>query len=288
VELLWSESHWKDYELIDSGDGMRLEHWGNYTLSRPDPVALWQPSAPALWKKADAVYHRSSAGGGKWDISSLPERWTVSYDALSFIIKPMGFKHTGVFPEQAVNWDWSRQLIRDAKRPIRVLNLFAYTGGATLAAAQAGASVCHVDAAKGIVLHARENASASGLEQAPIRWIVDDCRKFISREIRRGNRYDAIILDPPSYGRGSGGEVWKIEEDLYPFLEGCEQLLSDDPLFLLLNSYTAGLSPKTGEYVLSQVLKKYRVSVDADEIGLPCRSTGRALPCGSAIRAVFL
>jgi len=284
---VWAENHWKDYELIDSGDGMRLEHWGKYTLSRPDPVALWHPTNPILWEKADAVYHRSSAGGGKWDISSLPETWTVAYDDLSFIVKPMGFKHTGVFPEQAVNWDWTRNLIRGAGRPIRVLNLFAYTGGATLAAAQAGASVCHVDAAKGIVLHAKENAAASKLDRAPIRWIVDDCRKFIAREARRGNQYDAIILDPPSYGRGAGGEVWKIEDDLYPFLEDCVKLLSNHPLFLLLNSYTAGLSPKTGEYVLSQVLKKYQPSVVADEIGLPCRASGGVLPCGSAIRAIF-
>ncbi|MBQ2750444.1 MAG: class I SAM-dependent methyltransferase, partial [Clostridia bacterium] len=222
-----------------------------------------------------------------WDISSLPQQWMISYDSLRFIVKPMGFKHTGVFPEQAVNWDWAAELIRNANRPIKVLNLFSYTGGATISAAAAGASVCHVDAAKGIVAHARENAAASGLQNAPIRWIVDDCRKFIAREARRGNTYDAIIMDPPSYGRGANGEVWKLEEDLYSFLLECTAVLSDKPLFVLLNSYTAGLSPKTGEYALACALKGRHATVSADEIGLKCRESGRVLPCGCAIRATF-
>lgn len=284
---MWADNNWKDYELLDCGNGMRLEKWGKYILSRPDPVALWEPSSPALWSKADAVYHRSKSGGGHWDISSLPQQWIISYDSLRFIVKPMGFKHTGVFPEQSVNWDWAADLIRNAGRPIKVLNLFSYTGGATISAAAAGASVCHVDAAKGIVAHAKENAAASGLQNAPIRWIVDDCRKFIAREARRGNTYDAIIMDPPSYGRGANGEVWKLEEDLYSFLLECTAVLSDKPLFVLLNSYTAGLSPKTGEYALACALKGRGATVSADEIGLKCRESGRVLPCGCAIRATF-
>ena len=284
---MWTADGWKDYELLDSGDGMRLERWGKYTLSRPDPVALWEPASPALWKKADAVYHRSASGGGKWDISSLPEKWVINYKDVRLIVKPMGFKHTGVFPEQAANWDWAAELIRNAGRPIRVLNLFSYTGGATVSAAAAGAEVCHVDAAKGIVSHARENAEVSGLGDAKIRWSVDDCRKFIEREIRRGKTYDAIIMDPPSYGRGANGEVWKLEEDLYPFLLLTKKLLSDHPLFVLVNSYTAGLSPAAGMYAVSEAFKEYHPTVLSDEVGLPCTSTGKVLPCGIAVRTQF-
>ncbi|MCQ2446985.1 MAG: class I SAM-dependent methyltransferase [Clostridia bacterium] len=284
---MWTADGWKDYELLDSGDGMRLERWGKYVLSRPDPVALWEPASPALWGKADAVYHRSASGGGKWDISSLPEKWVINYKDIRLIVKPMGFKHTGVFPEQAANWDWAADLIRSAGRPIRVLNLFSYTGGATVSAAAAGAEVCHVDAAKRIIAQAKENAEVSGLGDAKIRWIVDDCRKFIEREIRRGKTYDAIIMDPPSYGRGASGEVWKLEEDLYPFLLLAKKLLSDKPLFVLVNSYTAGLSPAAGYYAVGEAFKEYKPTVLSDEVGLPCTSTKKVLPCGIAVRTQF-
>ncbi|MGM9681774.1 MAG: class I SAM-dependent methyltransferase [Eubacteriales bacterium] len=285
---MYLADQWKEYELIDTDDGRRLERWKDYLLIRPDPQVIWKGAALSpLWKKADASYLRSHKGGGQWDLESrLPEQWTLSYESLglTFKIKPMGFKHTGLFPEQAVNWEWFTKLIRNAGRPIRVLNLFAYTGGATVAAAKAGASVTHVDAAKGMVAQARENAALSGLADAPIRWIVDDCRKFVEREIRRGNRYDAIILDPPSYGRGPTGEIWKLEESIHPFLELCVGVLSDDPLFVLLNTYTTGLSPSAMGYLLGLTLKKYGGKVECDEVGLPVTATSLTLPCGAAAR----
>ena len=247
---MWASDNWKDYELIDCGRGEKLERWGDQLLVRPDPQAIWNtPRTHRGWKVNAGRYARSSTGGGQWQNKSMPERWTVSYGDLTFNIKPMNFKHTGLFPEQAVNWDFAREQIQKAGRPISVLNLFAYTGGATVACAAAGASVCHVDAAKGMVQWARENARASGLEEAPIRWIVDDCAKFVEREIRRGRRYDAIIMDPPSYGRGPTGEVWKLEENLFPFVELVSGVLSDDPLFVILNSYTTGLAPSVVTYI---------------------------------------
>ena len=244
LKNMWISDGWKDYELLDCGGGERLERWGKYTLVRPDPQAIWRPEGrhPG-WRKHDARYQRSSTGGGQWVKKELPERWTLGYKGLTFNIKPMNFKHTGLFPEQAANWDFAMERIRSAGRPINVLNLFAYTGGATVACAAAGASVCHVDAARGMVSWARENAKSSGLEDAPIRWIVDDCGKFVEREIRRGRRYDAVIMDPPSYGRGPSGEIWKLEENLFPFVELVTQVLSDQPLFFLINSYTTGLAP---------------------------------------------
>ena len=282
---MWIARNWKDYELLDCGGGLRLERWGKYILTRPDPVALWEPARPSLWQKSDAVYHRSASGGGSWEISGLPSSWEIGYRELRFQVKPMGFKHTGLFPEQAVNWDWIAETLSGAPRGTRVLNLFSYTGGATVAAAAAGAEVTHVDAARGIVQQAKENAALSGLGDAPIRYITDDCRKFAAREIRRGRTYDAVILDPPSYGRGANGEVWKLEDDLYPFLLSLRELLSDRPRFILLNSYTAGLSPASGAYALSAAFPEARVT--SDEVGLPVTSTGRALPCGIAVRAEF-
>ena len=280
---------WTDYELIDSDDGKRLERWGKYILIRPDPQVIWKGAASSkLWKKADASYLRSSSGGGKWNgTSSLPEQWEIEYQPLSlrFKIKPMGFKHTGLFPEQAANWEWFHGLIKNADRPVKLLNLFAYTGGATLAAARAGAAVTHVDASKGMVQAARENAALSGLSDAPIRWIVDDCKKFVEREIRRGNKYDAIIMDPPSYGRGPGGEVWKLEDSISELVELSVSLLSDDPLFFLINSYTTGLSPSAMGYLLKVTAgRKYGGSIECDEVGLPVTAAGFALPCGSAAR----
>lgn len=286
---MWIASDWKDYTILDTSDGEKLELWGKYSLIRPDPQVIWKSEKRnPLWKKADASYRRSHSGGGAWNENKLPESWTVAYKDLTFRIKPMGFKHTGLFPEQATNWDWMRELIRNANRPINVLNLFAYTGGATVACASAGASVCHVDASKGMVAAAKENARISGLESAPIRYIVDDCKKFIEREIRRGHRYDAIIMDPPSYGRGPTGEIWKIEENIDNFVELCTNVLSDKPLFFLLNSYTTGLSASTMKYITGiRLLGKFSGSADADELGIPVRDSGLNLPCGSSVRVVF-
>ena len=276
--------HWADYRLIDTKSGERLERWGNVTLIRPDPQVIWQtPPLTDLWQHADGHYHRSKSGGGQWEYRKRPpESWQIRYRELTFIVRPTGFKHTGLFPEQAVNWDWMQETIRSAGRPVRVLNLFAYTGGATLACAAAGAEVCHVDAAKGMVQWARENAAASGLTDKPIRWIVDDCEKFIRREARRGRKYDAIIMDPPSYGRGPGGEIWKLENSIYPLVEACLDVLSDEPLFFLLNSYTTGLSPSVMGYLLhSLIVPKCGGTVSADEIGLPVELAKAALPCGA-------
>ena len=283
---MWCSDKWKDYELLDCSRGEKLERWGRQLLVRPDPQAIWlTPRTHPGWKDNAGRYARSSTGGGQWFNRSMPQRWTVSYRDLTFHVKPMSFKHTGLFPEQAANWDWARERIKNAGRPIHVLNLFAYTGGATVACAAAGASVCHVDAAKGMVQWARENAQASGLEQAPIRWIVDDCAKFVEREIRRGRRYDAVIMDPPSYGRGPTGEVWKLEDNLYPFVELVSGVLSDEPLFLLLNSYTTGLAPSVLTYILqSLIAKKFGGHTVSDELGLPVTQSGLILPCGATGR----
>ena len=241
---MWIADHWKDYEVIDTSCGEKLERWCRYILLRPDPQVIWKTEKTVPeWNRLNGHYHRSSKGGGEWEFFKLPEEWTISYRELNFRLKPFSFKHTGLFPEQAVNWDWCSERIREAGRPVKVLNLFAYTGGATLAAASAGASVTHVDASKGMVTWAKENAAASHLEDAPVRWLVDDCVKFVEREIRRGNKYDGIIMDPPSYGRGPKGEIWKIEESIYPFVELAAKLLSEDALFFLINSYTTGLQP---------------------------------------------
>ena len=275
---------WKEYELIDCSGGERLERWKDIVLIRPDPQVIWNtPKTNPLWKNADARYVRSSQGGGHWEFSKkLPEEWEMSYKELTFKISPTGFKHTGLFPEQAVNWDMMIEKIKGAGRNIRVLNLFAYTGGATLAAASAGASVCHVDAAKGMVRWARDNAELSKLSEKPVRWIVDDCAKFLEREIRRESFYDAIILDPPSYGRGPGGEVWKLEDSIYDLVVLCAEVLTEKPLFVLLNSYTTGLSASTMAYVLGTNMKKFGGSVSAEEIGLPVTESGMVLPCGSS------
>lgn len=282
---MWIANNWKDYEVIDCACGEKLERWGNYTLVRPDPQVIWDtPKKEKGWKHMNAHYHRSKKGGGEWEFFDLPEQWSIRYGSLTFQLKPFSFKHTGLFPEQAVNWDWFSDKIRSAKRPVKVLNLFAYTGGATLAAAAAGASVTHVDASKGMVTWAKENAASSGLSDAPIRWIVDDCVKFVEREIRRGNHYDAIIMDPPSYGRGPKGEIWKIEESVYPLIKLCAQLLTDTPLFFLVNSYTTGLQPAVLRYMIATALEKYDGTVTADEIGLPVSSNGLVLPCGASGR----
>ena len=275
---------WKDYELLDCSGGERLERWGNVVLIRPDPQVIWNtPKEHPLWHRADARYVRSKEGGGHWECRrQLPEAWNINYKDLQFKISPTGFKHTGLFPEQAVNWDMMREKITGAGRSIKVLNLFAYTGGATLAAASAGASVCHVDAAKGMVHWARENAELSSLAERPIRWIVDDCAKFVEREIRRGNTYDAIIMDPPSSGRGPGGEVWKLEDQIYDLVKLCTGVLSDEPLFFLLNSYTTGLSASAMAYVLGVNMQKFGGGVSAEEIGLPVTASGMVLPCGSS------
>jgi 23S rRNA (cytosine1962-C5)-methyltransferase len=286
VWQMWIADGWKDYELIDCGGGEKLERWGKYILVRPDPQAIWQtPRTDPRWGKANARYARSATGGGQWAKKEVPDRWTARYKDLTFNVKPMNFKHTGLFPEQAANWDFCGDLIRKAGRPISVLNLFAYTGAATVACAAAGASVCHVDAAKGMVQWAKENAQSSGLADAPIRYIVDDCAKFAQREIRRGHTYDGIIMDPPSYGRGPSGEVWRLEENLWPFVELVAQLLSDKPLFFLINSYTTGLAPSVLTYILETlVTKKYGGHTESQELGLPVTSTGLALPCGATGR----
>ncbi len=275
---------WKDYKIIDTSNGEKLEKWGNTVFIRPDPQIIWDTERQnPLWRKADGHYHRSKKGGGEWEFhKKIKESWTISYKDLKFVIRPTGFKHTGLFPEQAVNWDYFDKKIKEANRPIKVLNLFAYTGGATLACAKAGASVCHVDASKGMVAWARENAAASNLTDKPIRWIVDDCEKFVMREIRRGNKYDAIIMDPPSYGRGPSGEVWQLEEHIYGLVDLCSRVLSDNPLFFALNSYTTGLSPSVMEYLIGVTVgKKYKGKVTSDEIGLPVEESGYVLPCGS-------
>lgn len=269
--------------MIDTSAGEKLETWGDIRLIRPDPQIIWNTPRGAEWQDAHAHYLRANTGGGRWEyLKKLPESWTVSYRGLRFKIQPTGFKHTGLFPEQAVNWDLFRELIAGAGREISVLNLFAYTGGATLACAAAGASVCHVDASKGMVAWAKENAALSKLSDKPIRWIVDDCEKFVAREIRRGRRYDAIIMDPPSYGRGPSGEVWQLEDKIYDLAALCTQVLSDRPLFFALNSYTTGLSPSVMAYLLGvTAAKKYGGEVTADEIGLPVERSGYCLPCGS-------
>ena len=285
---MWTADNWKDYEVIDTSKGEKLERWGNYFLVRPDPQVIWDTDREDKgWKKPNAHYHRSVKGGGEWEFFDLPKQWTVNYNELTFNLKPFSFKHTGLFPEQAANWDWFSPLIKGAGRQVKVLNLFAYTGGATLAAASAGALVTHVDASKGMVTWAKENARSSGLEDAPIRWLVDDCVKFVEREIRRGNKYDAIIMDPPSYGRGPKGEIWKIEESIFPFIELCSQVLADDPLFLLVNSYTTGLQPAVLSYMINTaVVKRLGGHVESDEIGLPVTRSGLILPCGASGRYV--
>ncbi len=276
---------WKDYELIDCSDGERLERWNNIILIRPDPQVVWKtPKNNPLWKKADAVYHRSKSGGGAWEVKTkLPPYWSIDYKDLTFNIKTMGFKHTGIFPEQAVNWDEIRTLIREAGRPVKVLNLFAYTGGATVACLKEGASVVHVDASKGMVAWAKENAASSSVADKSVRWIVDDCIKFVQREIRRGNRYDIIIMDPPSYGRGPGGEVWKLEDEVYSFVELCSRLLYSGSIAVLINSYTTGLSPSVMQYILgSVVVPRFGGKVSSSEIGLPVTQSKMILPCGAS------
>ena len=290
---MWLADQWNDYEVIDCSKGEKLERWGDYLLVRPDPQVIWDtPKKEKGWRKMNGHYHRSSRGGGEWEFFQLPKEWTIQYSLpinkkLTFHLKPFSFKHTGLFPEQAANWNWFSQLIADAVskgRQVKVLNLFAYTGGATLAAAAAGASVTHVDASKGMVTWAKENAISSGLKDAPIRWLVDDCVKFVEREIRRGNHYDAIIMDPPSYGRGPKGEIWKIEESVYPLIQLCSQILTDNPLFFLINSYTTGLQPAVLSYMISTVLDTANGTVTASEIGLPVSSSGLVLPCGASGR----
>ncbi len=282
---MWIAENWTDYALLDTSDGTRLEKWGDYVLIRPDPQVIWSCTRqhPA-WERADATYTRSASGGGKWSENRLPESWTIGYRDLTLKVKPMGFKHTGIFPEQAVNWDWMQGKIATAGRKVSVLNLFAYTGGATVAAAKAGASVCHVDASKGMVAAARENAALSGLSDAPIRYIVDDCMKFVERELRRGNRYDAIVMDPPSYGRGPGGELWKLENCVDELVGKCIRLLSDRPLFFLLNSYTTGLAPSAMGYLLGNHTALLGGRISAEELGLRAKQTGRVLGCGAAAR----
>ena len=275
---------WQEYSLMDASKGERLERWGNVTLVRPDPQIIWECPAPAAeWSNPHARYIRSSSGGGRWEYSKkLPESWTVKYKNLLFTVKPTGFKHTGLFPEQAVNWDYCTEIIKNAGRPVKVLNLFAYTGGATLACAAAGASVCHLDAVKGMVEWGKQNAALSGLSDKPIRWITDDAMKFLGREIKRGNKYDGIILDPPSYGRGTNGEMWKLEDCIHDLMLRCSEVLSDSPLFILLNSYTTGLSPSVMAYLLKMTVGRYRkIDVFAEEIGLKVKNTGLAIPCGN-------
>ncbi len=282
---MWVSEHWKDYELLDCSGGEKLERWGNYVLRRPDPQAIWQTPKDREWDRADAVYRRSDSGGGRWTKTDVPDAWQIREGNLTFNIKLMNFKHTGLFPEQAANWAFIDDAIRHAGRSIRVLNLFAYTGAATLAAAAAGASVCHVDAAKGMVAWAKENAAASGLADKPVRWIVDDCRKFVEKEIRRGKTYDAIIMDPPSYGRGPTGEVWKLEDSLWDFLRLCTGVLSERPLFVLISSYTTGLSPSVLTYLAETVFSaRWGGRSDSQELGLPVTKSSLILPCGAACR----
>ena len=286
---MYIAENWKDYELLDTSDGERLERWGKYILIRPDPQVIWKGKREhKLWSKADAIYRRSNSGGGAWVKNNVPEKWTIGYDGMTFNLKPMGFKHTGLFPEQAANWDWFSKLIEERRKQgkkVKVLNLFAYTGGATAAAAKAGAEVVHVDASKGMVAQAKENLASSGLADAPVRYIVDDCRKFVEREIRRGNKYDGIIMDPPSYGRGPGGEVWKLEDAVCDFVSLCEKLVSDEPLFMLINSYTTGLSPLTMGYVLDvEIVKKHGGHAETGELALPVTQTKGYLPCGASAR----
>lgn len=283
---MWIADGWKDYEVIDCSNGEKLERWGTYILVRPDPQVIWDtPKLHKGWKNRNGHYHRSMKGGGDWEFFDLPEQWSIRYRNMTFNLKPFSFKHTGLFPEQAANWDWFGDKIRTAGRPVKVLNLFAYTGGATLAAAKAGASVTHVDSSKGMVGWAKENARSSGLEKAPIRWIVDDCVKFVEREIRRGSHYDAVIMDPPSYGRGPKGEIWKIEDQIHGLVKLCVQLLSDKPLFFLINSYTTGLAPSVLSYLLAvELCPVHKGSVQAEEVGLPVGSNGLVLPCGASGR----
>lgn len=275
---------WKDYELIDCSEGERLERWGDIVLIRPDPQVIWKTDKKhPLWRKANARYHRSNSGGGQWETyTKIPAEWNIDYNNLTFHIKTMGFKHTGLFPEQAVNWDYMTDIIKNAGRPVKVLNLFAYTGGATIACLKAGASVTHVDASKGMVQWARENASLSGVADKPVRWLVDDCIKFVQREIRRGNKYDIIIMDPPSYGRGPGGEIWKLEDEVYNFVSLCSEIVADDALAMFINSYTTGLAPSVMQYILGSIMvPKFGGSVSSDEIGIPVTSSKMVLPCGA-------
>lgn len=283
---MWIADNWKDYEVLATSGGEKLERWGDYILVRPDPQVIWDtPHTHSGWKRKNGHYHRSNKGGGEWEFFNLPDEWSIQYKDLTFHLKPFKFKHTGLFPEQAVNWDWFSSIIKESDRPLKILNLFAYTGGATLAAAKAGASVTHVDASKGMVQWAKENAVASGLGDAPIRWLVDDCVKFVEREIRRGNHYDGIIMDPPSYGRGPKGEIWKIEESIFPFIELTTQLLTEDSKFLLINSYTTGLQPAVLSYMINTaIVSKFGGSVEANEIGLPVAEDGLVLPCGASGR----
>ncbi len=282
---MWIADQWTDYEVLDTSSGEKLERWGDFLLIRPDPQVIWTtPKEHRGWRRCNGHYHRSSKGGGEWEFFDLPTQWTIRYRSLTFNLKPFSFKHTGLFPEQAANWDWFSEKIRNAGRPVKVLNLFAYTGGATLAAAAAGAAVTHVDASKGMVAWAKENARSSGLENAPIRWLVDDCMKFVEREIRRGNHYEGIIMDPPSYGRGPKGEIWKIEEAIHPLIAQCAKLLSDDPLFFLVNSYTTGLAPAVLTYLIGTELNGRGGCLDSQEVGLPVTSSGLVLPCGASGR----
>lgn len=283
---MWISDRWKDYELIDCSRGERLERWGEHILIRPDPQVIWDtPRKHSGWKNPSARYIRSQSGGGHWNITSLPASWEMNYSDLKFCVKPMNFKHTGIFPEQAVNWDYAIHKIRSADRKLNVLNLFAYTGCATIAALSAGASVCHVDAAKGMVAWAKENAVMSGLQGAHVRWIVDDCVKFVQREIRRGRKYDAIIMDPPSYGRGPTGEIWKLEDNLFQFIRLCADVLSDDPEFVIINSYTTGFSPTVIKYICDTILvERFGGKSESRELGLPVSSKGMFLPCGSTCR----
>ena len=311
---MWVATNWKDYEVIDTSSGEKIERWGEYRLVRPDPQVIWNTKKnPDIWRKKNAHYHRSKKGGGEWEFFNLPEEWQILYplftsdgarrfltsygsvkpavNELRFNLKPFSFKHTGLFPEQAVNWDWMSRLIikyrynNNDKRP-KILNLFAYTGGATISAAASGAHVTHVDASKGMVNWAKENAISSGLKDAKVRWLIDDCVKFVEREIRRGNKYDAIIMDPPSYGRGPKGEIWKIEDSIYPLILKCSEILSERPLFFLINSYTTGLQSSVLTYMISSALSNFDGETTSAEVGLPVSSTGLILPCGASGRFV--